>query len=104
MPFYNPEEIEPVKKPGRNREMIIAGENLLMMRIERHNAAAGGHNHQNEQMIYLLEGRARFRLGDEVREMAPGEAVHVPPNLDHEVSLLTPTIHYIEVFSPPLEL
>lgn len=36
MPFYNPGEIEPVKMPGRNREMIIAGENLLMMRIERH--------------------------------------------------------------------
>lgn len=104
MPFYNPDEIEPVKKPGRNREMIISGENLLMMRIERHDAAAGGHSHPNEQMLYLLEGRARFRLGDEVREVGPGEAVHVPPNLDHEVELLTPAIRYIEVFSPPLEL
>lgn len=104
MPFYNPDEIEPVQKPGRAREMIIAGENLLMMRIERHDAAAGGHSHPNEQMIYLLEGRARFRLGDEVREVGPGEAVHVPPHLDHEVTLLTPAIRYIEVFSPPLAL
>lgn len=104
MPFYNPGEIEPVKKPGRAREMIVAGENLLMMRIERHDAEAGGHSHPNEQMTYLLEGRARFRVGGEEREVGPGEAVHVPPDVHHELELLTPTIRYIEVFSPPLDL
>lgn len=103
MPFFDPKEIEPVEMPGRTREMVVIGKNLQLMRIDRHQASAGGHSHPNEQMIYLLEGRARFRLGGEEKEVGPGEAVYVPANLHHELELVTPTIRYIEVFSPPLE-
>jgi quercetin dioxygenase-like cupin family protein len=104
MPFYNPDEIEPKKMPGRNRELIVKGENVLMMRIDRHEITPGGHSHPNEQIIYLLEGRARFRVGDEEHTAEPGHAVHIPPGVHHELELLTPTIRYIEVFSPPLDV
>lgn len=102
MPFYNPEEIESREMPGRKREMVVVGKNLQLMLIERHQASAGGHSHLNEQMLYLLEGKARFRLGEEERVVGPGEVVYVPSNLHHELELLTPTIRYVEIFSPPL--
>ena len=43
-------------------------------------------------------------MGDEERIAEPGHAVHIPPDVHHELELLTPTIRYIEVFSPPLEV
>lgn len=104
MSFYDPEKIQPVSKPGRNREMIVQGTDMLMMQIERFEADKGGSSHPNEQMTYLLEGKAKFRVGEEVYEVGPGQAVHVPSNVEHELELLTPTIRYIEVFSPPLDM
>lgn len=104
MPFYDPEAIEPQEMPGRTREMIVRGKNLLLMRIERHEAVAEGHSHPNEQMTYMLEGRARFHVGEEVREVGPGEVVHIPPDVPHQLELVTPTIRYIETFSPPLDV
>jgi quercetin dioxygenase-like cupin family protein len=53
-------------------------------------------------MIYLLEGKAKFRLGDEEREIGAGQAIHVEPNLVHQVDALT-AIRYLGIYSPPRE-
>jgi quercetin dioxygenase-like cupin family protein len=49
---------------------------------------ADAHAHPNEQIIYLLEGRLRARVGDEERIVEPGDVIHVPPNVVHEVRAL----------------
>ena len=41
------------------------------------------HSHPEEQIVYLLEGRARVTLGDEVYEVGPGQASYHPPNVPH---------------------
>lgn len=47
------------------------------------------HQHPHEQIIVVLEGRGRFTLGDEVQEIRPRMAVHVPPNMPHRLEALT---------------
>ncbi len=49
---------------------------------------ADPHKHPNEQIIYLLEGKLQARVGDEERTVGPGEVIHVPPNVVHEVRAL----------------
>lgn len=103
MPFFDPQEFEAQEKPGRTRELVVVGGNFQLMLIDRHRAAPKGHSHSNEQMIFLLEGSARFRVGDEERVVGPGQVVHIPPGVHHGLELLSPRLKYVEVFSPPLE-
>jgi quercetin dioxygenase-like cupin family protein len=49
---------------------------------------ADAHAHPNEQIIYLLEGKLRARVGNEERIVEPGDVIHVPPNVEHEVRAL----------------
>ena len=49
---------------------------------------ADPHRHPNEQIIYVLEGRLRARVGGEERVVEAGEVIHVPPNVVHEVRAL----------------
>ncbi len=49
---------------------------------------ADPHKHPNEQIIYLLEGKLQARVGGEERTVGPGEVIHVPPNVVHEVRAL----------------
>jgi quercetin dioxygenase-like cupin family protein len=63
-----------------------------LIEVGRYRMAAGTgadpHKHPNEQIIYLLRGRLRARVGDEERVVEAGEVVHVPPNVEHEVHAL----------------
>lgn len=46
------------------------------------------HQHPNEQIIYLLNGRVRARVGDEEQVAGPGSVIHIPPNTVHAVQAL----------------
>ena len=41
------------------------------------------HAHPEEQFFWILEGRLRYRVGEEERVAAAGEAIHVPGNAVH---------------------
>jgi len=40
-------------------------------------------HHRDDEAWYVLEGRLRFQLGDEMREAGPGEAVFAPKGTPH---------------------
>lgn len=49
---------------------------------------ADPHKHPNEQIIYVLSGRLRARVGNEEAEAVPGSVIHVPSDVVHEVRAL----------------
>ncbi|MFI5340823.1 MAG: cupin domain-containing protein [Candidatus Methylomirabilales bacterium] len=57
---------------------------------DRHPPRTGAkpHAHPNEQMICVLEGRLRCRLGAEWRVLGPGGVMHIPSMAEHEVTAL----------------
>jgi len=61
------------------------------------------HEHENEQLTYILEGKLRFWLGDdesEVVDVAAGEVLHIPSHLPHRALALEKTLD-VDVFCPP---
>jgi quercetin dioxygenase-like cupin family protein len=42
------------------------------------------HRHPEEQVINVLAGKLRVRVGEEERILGPGDAVHIPPSTEHE--------------------
>jgi len=61
------------------------------------------HEHENEQLTYILEGKLRFWLGaddPEVVDVAAGEVLHIPSHLPHKAEALETTLD-VDVFSPP---
>lgn len=53
------------------------------------------HAHPNEQVIAVMKGRMRFRLGGEERIVGPGEVILVPSNTEHQ----TEAIEDVEFFN-----
>lgn len=41
------------------------------------------HSHPFEQLAYILAGRVRFTIGDDVVEVGAGEVVRIPPDVVH---------------------
>ena len=45
------------------------------------------HSHSNnEECIYVLEGTLRYTVGDETRDLAPGQSMHTPKGVVHAFS------------------
>jgi quercetin dioxygenase-like cupin family protein len=63
---------------------VLRGVEIELARI--HFASGGGasvHSHPEEQIVYVLSGRARVTLGDDVYEVVRGQASYHPPNVPH---------------------
>ena len=53
---------------------------------------ADPHTHPNEQIIYVLQGRLRARVGGDEQIVEVGEVIHVPPNVVHEIRALEDSV------------
>jgi len=60
------------------------------------------HQHANEQITNVLEGRLRFVVGDEERIVEAGATVLIPADVPHLVEALEDSIA-LDVFSPVRE-
>jgi quercetin dioxygenase-like cupin family protein len=59
------------------------------------------HYHPNdEQWIYLLEGRLAHLLGEEVYTIGPGDLVHIPRNIVHGIRILEGPCKFFTCKSP----
>jgi quercetin dioxygenase-like cupin family protein len=100
MAFYSADKVAPQRVSDKVTRRLVSGEKLMLAIHE----VAGGtvvdpHHHESEQILYVLSGTTRFRLGEEEREMAPGDFVVVPSNAEHSAHALADT-KVLEVFSP----
>jgi transcriptional regulator with XRE-family HTH domain len=67
--------------PGRAQELVVA--------------------HEGEELLYVLEGRIRFRFGDEEAQLGPGDAVQFDSSLPHSASNVGPkTARLLMVTTP----
>lgn len=92
MSFFKWEELEaelitPKYSPARGP--FVQGEKVMMGCFFY---PAGGkvkpHAHPNEQIVSMVSGKARVRIGDEERIVGPGDVYMIPANTEHETETL----------------
>ena len=44
------------------------------------------HKHNTHEFYYILSGRALMQIGDEKREVEPGDLIHIPPEAVHTIA------------------
>jgi quercetin dioxygenase-like cupin family protein len=86
--------------PGIQRKTLVYGGKTLTAEFR---LAKGSqlplHAHSQEQTGYLISGRMRFFIGNEVYDVEPGDSWCVPGNVEHRAEILEDAVA-VEVFSP----
>lgn len=92
MPFFNLSQMPgAVVSPGHSTAHgpTITGKELeIGYYTEPKGTGAKPHHHASEQMILVLSGRLRMRIGDAVREIGTGELALIPGDQEHEQEAL----------------
>ena len=60
------------------------------------------HQHENEQVSNVIEGRLRFEIGGREQIVGAGELVRIPPNVPHSAEALDDTV-CLDIFNPVRE-
>src|SRR5512146_225265 len=58
------------------------------------------HQHENEQMTYIMEGALKFEVGGKEVTVRKGEVLHIPSNIPHSAVALEDTLD-VDIFTPP---
>ena len=89
--------------PGVVRRTMTDGDRMMLCEIRMDaGSVVPMHTHPHEQTGYLATGRIRFRVGDDARDLSPGDAWMVPGGVPHEATALEPSL-LVDIFSPPRE-
>ena len=92
MPFFKLDEMPTsVISPGHSTAHgpTVTGRELeIGYYTEPKGSGAKPHHHSSEQIILVLAGRLRMRIGSEVREIGPGEVALILGDEEHEQQAL----------------
>ncbi len=83
---------------------IVCGDGMMVAHVYlEKGAVVSEHSHHNEQLAYILKGKLRFWVGDDlsqVFDVAEGEVLRLPSNVPHKAEALEETLD-VDIFSPP---
>jgi len=75
-------EIEAV--PGVRRRVLACGDEVMVVQFTIDAGAdVPAHTHPHEQVGHVVSGRMKFRIGNEIRELGPGDGYSVPGGVTH---------------------
>jgi quercetin dioxygenase-like cupin family protein len=79
----------------------ISGDRLSFAVVELDpGALVEEHSHDHEQLGMVIRGAMTFRIGDQTRELGPGETWTIPSNAKHEATAGPEGAVVIDVFAP----
>jgi quercetin dioxygenase-like cupin family protein len=83
---------------------LITGNRLMIAHVYlKKGCIVPKHNHENEQLTYILEGVLRFWIGEdgnEIVDVHAGEVLCIPSYVYHKAEALEDTLD-VDVFNPP---
>ena len=102
--WYRWADMEKEKVSDLLDRRLITGERLMLAHVYlKKGCIVPRHQHENEQLTYILEGSLRFWIGEDEREekiVRAGEVLHIPSMVWHKAEALEDTLD-VDVFSPP---
>jgi quercetin dioxygenase-like cupin family protein len=82
----------------------VEGERLTMAVVELDpNAVSPAHHHENEQLGFVIAGSITMRIGNEERELMPGDTYNIPTHVSHDAVAGPDGATVVDVFVPVRE-
>jgi quercetin dioxygenase-like cupin family protein len=73
------------------RKTVVGTEHTLVQMYLKKGAIVPRHHHEDEQMIYVLQGALRVRIADEECTIREGDVLTVRPEAPHQAEALDDT-------------
>ncbi len=102
--WYRWNDMPKERVSGMLDRRLITGDRIMLAHVYlKKGCIVPRHQHENEQITYILEGALHFWIGEDESEQVvvrAGEVLTIPSNVWHKAEALEDTLD-IDVFNPP---
>ncbi|MEJ2009597.1 MAG: cupin domain-containing protein [Acidobacteriota bacterium] len=100
MPLFAWDSVQKEQLNPKIWRKMVTGDKLTVAQIQiAKDGVVPMHQHENEQMSYILEGALKFEIGGQEVVVRKGEIVQIPANVPHSAVALEDTFD-IDIFTP----
>jgi len=100
MKLYNWDTVELETMSDVISRKVISGEKGMVAQVFlKKDAVVPLHQHESEQLTYILEGALKFELEGREVVVHKGEVLHIPSNVPHRAVALEDTLD-LDIFAP----
>ena len=100
MQLFSWDEVKTEVMNANIKRKVITGERAMVAQVF---IVKGGvvpvHQHESEQLTYIMEGALEFELEGRTVVVRKGEVLHIPSNVPHRAVALENTLD-LDIFSP----
>jgi quercetin dioxygenase-like cupin family protein len=82
-----------------SRKMVVGEKSMIAQIFLKKGAVVPLHQHDAEQITYIMEGSLKFELEGKEVTVKKGEVLYIPSNVPHRAVALEDTLD-VDVFSP----
>jgi quercetin dioxygenase-like cupin family protein len=83
---------------------LITGDRMMLAHVYlKKGFVVPRHQHENEQLTYILEGALHFWIGEDEKQeivVRAGEVLHIPSMVWHKAEAIEDTLD-VDIFDPP---
>lgn len=83
---------------------LVTGDRMMLAHVYlKKGCVVPTHQHENEQLTYILEGALRFWIGEHGEQelvVRAGEVLHIPSMVWHKAEAVEDTLD-VDIFDPP---
>lgn len=91
LPFVTKDGSE-IRELLAHRNSCVRQQSLAEARLPPGSSTAPHFHARTEEIYYILEGRGQMTIGDESREVGPGDAIAIPPGAIHTIRNTGPAV------------
>ncbi|MBU1660648.1 MAG: cupin domain-containing protein [Chloroflexi bacterium] len=104
MYFHNPISRTPKELIPGIVARTLWGQKMLMALVDLDpNTLMPMHSHPHEQVGIVIEGEIEFTIGEETRNLKPGDVYVIPGGVKHGAQTFGQPVKVMDVFSPVRE-
>jgi len=86
VPAFATKDGSQIRELLAHRNSSIRNQSLAEARVDVGATTAAHYHPQTEEIYYILTGSGRMRIGDDVRDVGPGDAIAIPPGAVHQIT------------------
>jgi mannose-6-phosphate isomerase-like protein (cupin superfamily) len=85
VPAFTTKDGSEIRELLAHRNSAIRNQSLAEARLPPGGATTPHYHPQTEEIYYILSGVGRMQIGEEIREVSPGDAIAIPPGEVHQI-------------------
>jgi quercetin dioxygenase-like cupin family protein len=102
--FYRWDDMPKERVTDKLERRLVTGDRMMLAHVYlKKGCVVPRHQHENEQLTYILSGSLHFWIGEDEKEeitLRAGEVLHIKSMVWHKAEALEDTLD-VDVFSPP---